>query len=124
MTLQEIETSLAQTSIPMKLSMIDEVVYMQLYGQLDTNNSHLVVNAFNSIIEAGYTRIILDMASVPYASATNIGALSRLLKAVSAKKGKLVLINLVPSMFNVIQLLGFTSFLTIKDSIDAALKEM
>jgi anti-sigma B factor antagonist len=124
MTLQEIETSLAQTSIPTKLSMMDEVVYIQLRGQIDTNNSHLVVNAFNSIIEAGYTRIILDMASVPYASSTGIGALIHLLKAVSAKKGKLVLINLVPGVFSVIQLLGFTSFLTIKDSVDAALKEM
>jgi len=125
MTLQEIETSLAQTNVPAKISTLeDSIVYMQLRGQIDTNNSHHVVNAFNNIIAAGYNRIILDMAGVPYASSTGIGALTHLLKAVTAKKGKLVLINLVPSVLNVIQLLGFTSFLTIRDSVESALKEM
>jgi len=126
MTLSEIETTLSATTIPAKLSLLNNttVVFMQLRGQMDTNNSHHVVNAFNSLVESGFTRIILDMSGVPYASSTGIGALTHLLKAISTKKGKLVLINLVPGVYNVIQLLGFTSFLTIKDSVDAALKEM
>lgn len=125
MTLSEIETTLATTTIPAKLSLLkDTVVYMQLRGQMDTNNSHHVVHAFNNLVESGFTRVILDMSGVPYASSTGIGALTHLLKAISTKKGKLVLINLVPGVYNVIQLLGFTSFLTIKDSVDAALKEM
>lgn len=125
MTLSEIEGELAATTIPAKISTInDTIVFIQLRGQMDTNNSHHVVRAFNNIVDSGYTRIILDMASVPYASSTGIGALTHLLKAVVSKKGKLVLINLVPGVLNVIQLLGFSSFLTIKDSVESALKEM
>ena len=91
-------------------------------GQFDMNGAHKMQTAFDQILEAGYINVILDMSGVSYAASMGIGAIINLAKNIAAKKGKLVIMNIHPKVLDVLNLLGFTQFLTIVDSLEEAIK--
>lgn len=86
------------------------------------SGTHYIQTAFKDILDEGYNSVILDMAGVNYASSMGIGAITELLKNVSKKGGKLILLDIQPKVLDVFSLLGFTSFLTIANSLDDAVK--
>ena len=57
-----------------------------------------------------------------YVSSTGIGSFTVFLKAVKAKGGDIVLLNLQPKVYEVFQLLGFANFFTIHDALNTAIE--
>jgi len=123
MSLADIEQTLQSTPLPTKLSSPKAgVVLISPRGSFDMSGTHYIQAAFKNILDEGYNNVILDMAGVNYASSMGIGAITELLKNVSKKGGKLILLDIQPKVLDVFSLLGFTSFLTIANSLDDAVK--
>ena len=66
----------------------------------------------------------MNLAGINYVSSTGIGAFTSFLKEVNKQGGGICLMNLQSKVYEVFQLLGFTSFFTIVDSIDLATEKL
>ena len=117
-------------SLKISLSTLDGVdsgVLVNLNGYIDTYNSVYFQKQITKIISAGYSNIVFACSGLNYVSSTGIGSFTSFLKLVKPKGGDIVLMNIQPKVFEVFQLLGFSQFFNIKnsmaDAIDAFKKD-
>jgi anti-anti-sigma factor len=101
-----------------------EYVALQLVGYLDTYNSKPFQDYVNDIINKGYHHIIMDCSGLTYVSSTGIGSFTAFNRALLPKKGNLVLVNLIPKVFEVFKLLGFLNFFKIFPTVEAAIEDL
>ncbi len=99
-----------------------KILEMTLKGFLDTYNSSDFQREVNKIIESGFLKILFNCTELNYVSSTGIGAFTAFLKTLKQKQGDLVLANLQPKVFEVFQLLGFSKFFNISQTVDDAKK--
>ncbi|GAB6089348.1 STAS domain-containing protein [Spirochaeta dissipatitropha] len=92
----------------------------RLNGYIDTYNSNFFQKRVSKAIEAGYTQLIFHCGALNYVSSTGIGAFTAFLKALKPKGGDLVLLQIQPKVYEVFQLLGFSQFFSIKDTLEDA----
>ena len=112
-------------SLKIKLQKIDTVeggLILFLTGYIDTYNSNSFQKRINRAIEAGYAKLIFHCAGLTYVSSTGIGSFTAFLKSVRPRGGDLVLLEIQPKVYEVFQLLGFSQFFNIKDSLDEAVE--
>lgn len=93
------------------------LIILNLKGFLDTYNSADFQREVNKLIEGGYNKILFNCSELNYVSSTGIGAFTSFLKTVKQKNGDLVLAYLQPKVYEVFQLLGFSKFFNISNSI-------
>lgn len=98
----------------------DGVLILYLNGYIDTYNSNFFQKRVNKAIETGFTKLIFHCSGLTYVSSTGIGSFTAFLKAVKPRNGDLVLLEIQPKVYEVFQLLGFSQFFHIKDSLDEA----
>ncbi len=101
-----------------------EYVSLQLVGYLDTYNSKPFQDYVNDIINKGYHHIIMDCSGLTYVSSTGIGSFTAFNRALLPKSGSLVLVNLIPKVFEVFKLLGFLNFFKIFPTVEAAIEDL
>src|SRR6056297_224339 len=112
-------------SLKIRLEKIDKVegcLVLYLTGYIDTYNSNFFQKRVTKAVEAGYSRLIFHCAGLNYVSSTGIGSFTAFLKAVKPRGGDLVLLEIQPKVYEVFQLLGFSQFFNIKDSLDDAVE--
>ncbi|MDR0539884.1 MAG: anti-sigma factor antagonist [Spirochaetaceae bacterium] len=110
-------------SLKIDLRRIDGVsngLILVLMGYIDTYNSNSFQKRVQRAIDGGFINLAFDCKGLNYVSSTGIGSFTTFLKALKQKSGDLVLFEVQPKVFEVFQLLGFSTFFTIKDSLDAA----
>ncbi len=61
--------------------------------------------------------MIFQCGGLNYVSSTGIGSFTAFLKAVKPRGGDLVLLEIQPKVYEVFQLLGFSQFFNIRDSL-------
>jgi anti-anti-sigma factor len=108
-------------SLKIKLQKIedaDKCMVLTLTGYIDTYNSNFFQKRVQKAIEAGYIRLIFQCGSLNYVSSTGIGSFTTFLKAVKPQGGDLVMLDIQPKVYEVFQLLGFSQFFNIRDSLD------
>jgi anti-anti-sigma factor len=108
-------------SLKIKLEKIDDVegcLVLYLAGYIDTYNSNYFQKRIGKAIESGFIRLIFQCSSLNYVSSTGIGSFTAFLKAVKPRGGDLVLLEIQPKVYEVFQLLGFSQFFNIKDSLE------
>lgn len=105
-----------------KIDNLEHGLIVRLKGYLDTYNSTYVQRKFNSIIENGYYKIVIDFSQISYISSTGIGTLAQFLKECSKKGGNLVFIRVLSKISEIFRLLGFTQFFVIKDGESEAIE--
>jgi len=101
-----------------------EYVSLQLVGYLDTYNSKPFQDYVNDIINKGHHNVIMDCSGLTYVSSTGIGSFTAFNRALLPKKGNLVLVNLIPKVFEVFKLLGFLNFFKIFPSVEGAIEDL
>lgn len=110
-------------SLKIRLQQIHEVpgcVVFYLTGYIDTYNSNTFQKRITRSVEAGFTKLIFNCAGLSYVSSTGIGSFTAFLKMVKPKGGDIVLMEIQPKVYEVFQLLGFSQFFNIKDSLEEA----
>ena len=108
-------------SLKIKIQKVDEVegcLVLYLEGYIDTYNSNYFQKRIQKAIEKGFIRLIFQCGGLNYVSSTGIGSFTAFLKAVKPRGGDLVLLEIQPKVYEVFQLLGFSQFFNIKDSLD------
>ena len=104
-----------------KIDGIDNAVLVILNGYIDTYNSVYFQKQVNKIVGAGLVNIIFNCSNLNYVSSTGIGSFTAFLKLVKPKNGDIVLLNIQPKVYEVFQLLGFSQFFNIKETIEDAI---
>ncbi len=95
-------------------------IVLFLTGYIDTYNSNFFQKRVSKAIEGGFTKLIFNCAGLNYVSSTGIGSFTAFLKAVKPRGGDLVLLEIQPKVYEVFQLLGFSQFFNIKDTLNDA----
>jgi len=112
-------------SLRIKLQRIDGIaaaLVLYLSGYIDTYNSNFFQKRINRAVETGYTKLIFNCSGLTYVSSTGIGSFTAFLKAVKPRGGDIVLLEIQPRVYEVFQLLGFSQFFTIRDTLDDAVQ--
>ena len=108
-------------SLRIRLQKTDHVegcLVIYLNGYIDTYNSTLFQKRVSKAIDNGFIRLIFHCGGLSYVSSTGIGSFTAFLKSVKPRGGDLVLLEIQPKVYEVFQLLGFSQFFNIKDSLD------
>lgn len=108
-------------SLKIKLQKVDDVeacLVLYLNGYIDTYNSNYFQKRVLRAIESGFIKLIFHCGGLNYVSSTGIGSFTAFLKSVKPRSGDLVLLEIQPKVYEVFQLLGFSQFFNIKDSLD------
>jgi anti-anti-sigma factor len=111
-------------SLKIKLEKVDEVegcLTLELTGYIDTYNSACFQKRVQKAIDAGFIRLVFLCSSLNYVSSTGIGSFTSFIKAVKPHGGDVVLMGIQPKVYEVFQLLGFSQFFIIKESLDDAI---
>lgn len=112
-------------SLRIKLQKVDGLpgaLVLYLSGYIDTYNSNFFQKRINRAVEAGFTKLIFNCGGLTYVSSTGIGSFTAFLKAVKPKGGDIVLLEIQPRVYEVFQLLGFSQFFTIRDTLEDAVQ--
>jgi len=110
-------------SLKIRLQKIDNLegcLVLYLNGYIDTYNSNLFQKRIHKAIERNYIKLIFHCGGLNYVSSTGIGSFTSFLKAVKPRGGDLVLLEIQPKVYEVFQLLGFSQFFNIKESLEDA----
>jgi anti-anti-sigma factor len=108
-------------SLKIKLQKVDDVegcLVLYLSGYIDTYNSNYFQKRISRAIENGFVRLIFQCNGLNYVSSTGIGSFTAFLKAVKPRGGDLVLLEIQPKVYEVFQLLGFSQFFNIRDTLE------
>jgi anti-anti-sigma factor len=108
-------------SLKIKLQKVEEIegcLILYLTGYIDTYNSNYFQKRVARAIEAGFIKLIFHCGGLNYVSSTGIGSFTAYLKSVKPKGGDLVLLEIQPKVYEVFQLLGFSQFFTIKETLE------
>jgi anti-anti-sigma factor len=111
-------------SLKIKLQQVSEIdgcLILHLMGYIDTYNSSYFQKRIAKAIEHGYKRLIFQCGGLNYVSSTGIGSFTAFLKSVKPLGGDLVLQEIQPKVFEVFQLLGFSQFFNIRNTLDESL---
>ncbi len=103
-----------------KVERLDKCIVVFLNGYIDTYNSAFFQKKIAKLIDGGYVQIIFNCAALNYVSSTGIGSFTAFLKTVKPKGGDVVLLEIQPKVYEIFQLLGFSQFFNIKDSLSEA----
>ena len=88
-----------------------DVTILDLKGKmLIGEGDELLREKINSLVESGKTKILLNLADVPYVDSAGLGEIVRCYTTVSRKDGKLKLLNLTKRIHD---LLAITKLLTV-----------
>ena len=104
-----------------KVNEADRCLLLTLTGYIDTYNSNFFQKRVQKAIETGYIRLIFNCGSLNYVSSTGIGSFTTFLKAVKPQGGDLVMLEIQPKVYEVFQLLGFSQFFNIRDTLDESI---
>jgi anti-sigma B factor antagonist len=110
-------------SLKIRLEKIDDIdgcIVLFLNGYIDTYNSSFFQKRVSKVVENGFTRLIFNCGALNYVSSTGIGSFTAFLKTVKPKGGDVVLLEIQPKVYEVFQLLGFSQFFNIKDTLGDA----
>ena len=112
-----------EDSIKIRLQKIEDTqgcLVLYLTGYIDTYNSNSFQKRVNKAIDAGFIKLVFNFSGLNYLSSTGIGSFTQFLKAVKLRGGDLVLLEIQPKVYEVFQLLGFSQFFNIKETIEEA----
>lgn len=105
-----------------KVGSVPGCAIVAMKGYIDTYNASHFQRQVDKAIHAGYRLLIFDFSGVTYVSSTGIGAFTHFLKEVKPRGGDLALVGMIPSVLEVFQLLGFSSFFNIEQTLQGAVE--
>ena len=101
----------------------NSISVIKVGGYIDTTTSAELEHALNNLIKAGSYMIIIDLGKVDYVSSAGWGIFISEIKGIREKSGDLKLVNMVPEVYEVFELLEFHHILKAYDSIKDAVAD-
>ncbi len=105
-----------------KINDRENIILIVLNGYIDTYNSVYFQKQIGKVVSAGFVNLVFNCASLNYVSSTGIGSFTAFLKLVKPKGGDIVLLSIQPKVYEVFQLLGFSQFFNIRETVEEAVQ--
>ena len=105
-----------------KVENSNKAIAITLNGYIDTYNSVFFQKQIRKIVSVGFRNLVFNCKALNYVSSTGIGSFTSFLKLVKPAGGDIVLVGIQPKVYEVFQLLGFSQFFNIEDSVEDATK--
>lgn len=102
----------------------DDIEILRIDGHLDSVSTGALEHKMNDVISRGALRIIVDLSRVSYISSGGWGILAGEVKRLREKKGDVVLAGMVPEVYDVYELLGFSDLITAFSDAEAARRHL
>ena len=94
-----------------------DVVILDLKGKVTLGEGdELLKDKVNSLLHQGHTKIVLNLAGVPYIDSAGLGEIVRTYTTVSRQSGSLKLLNLTK---RITDLLSITKLLTVFETFES-----
>lgn len=97
-----------------------EITIVRVDGVIDTMTSTELEKVMNSLIEQKRFQIIIDLAGVEYISSAGWGIFISNIREIKANNGDIKLARMIPSVYEIFELLEFDSILRAYDNIERA----
>lgn len=98
----------------------EQISVIKVGGYIDTTTSAEVERALDSILRDGKNNIVIDLGNVDYISSAGWGIFISEIKGIREKGGDLKLVNMIPDVYEVFELLEFHYILKAFDTLDEA----
>jgi len=96
---------------------IGDVVVLDLKGKITLGEGdELLKDKINSLVNQGYSKLLLNLEGVPYIDSAGLGEIVRTYTTVSRQGGSLKLLNLTK---RITDLLAITKLLTVFETFDS-----
>lgn len=97
-----------------------DATILALSGRMDATTVGDFEQAWRDRIDAGETRIVVDLAGIEYISSAGLRGILALLKMCKSKGGRLAFCSMGSMVAEVFKISGFTAMLSIHDNRDGA----
>lgn len=98
----------------------DERHIVAVSGEIDLFTAPELKSAVVSAIEAGRTRIVVDLSETTFLDSTALGVLIGALKRLRSRDGVMTLVNRDPNIAKTFEITGLDQIFTIADTREAA----
>ncbi|PKK83290.1 MAG: hypothetical protein CVT49_09325 [candidate division Zixibacteria bacterium HGW-Zixibacteria-1] len=98
----------------------DNISVVRVDGVIDTLTATELEEVLDKLVKRGRYGIILDLAGVDYISSAGWGIFISRIKEIRDNSGDIKLVNMVPNVMEIYELLEFDNILSAYDSIGAA----
>lgn len=88
-----------------KIRYKDDIVVVDVQGNLDFGSAPLLKIKLETLIELGYHKIIVDLSKANFIDSTGVGTLMHGLKKIDSTKGDLKIVGLSPQNANIFSVL-------------------
>lgn len=109
-------------SLKIDLKKVGKVLVVKLTGYIDTYNSNFFTKQMDKVLEKGFYKIAFDCSEVSYISSTGIGSFTAVLRVVKTHEGELAFYGMLPKVYEIFSLLGFSQFFRILDTLEDAIR--
>ena len=99
-----------------------DVAVITIVGSVDSADSNPLLDFFNELIDAGHTRLVVDLTRMDFIVSMGLGVFVRTYTRLREAGGFLRLAGLQPLILQIIKTTGLDRLLPIYDSLDQALE--
>jgi anti-anti-sigma factor len=96
------------------------VTVLTIDGELDMNTAPALLDAAGELIDAGRSRLVLDLGGVGFCDSAGLGVFARLKRRVDEVGGELALARPALMVRRVLELTGLTELIGVYESVDEA----
>ena len=100
-----------------------ELTVISLAGRMDAGNAGEFNEAFDAVLEKHPVGLIIDLGRLQYISSAGLRSVLTLIKGAKAVKTTLKFCGMQPMVADVFKVSGFSTMLSIFDTLDAALAD-
>lgn len=101
---------------------LDDGVYLALDGDIDLSRSPVLRQTLLHLAESKPSRMVVDLAEVPYMDSSGVATLVEALQAQRKGGGRMILCNLQPKVRSIFEIARLDMVFTIVEDKDAALQ--
>lgn len=97
-----------------------QISIIKVGGYIDTTTSSEVERALNNLLKQGRFQIIINLEAVDYISSAGWGIFISEIKAIRENNGDLKLVQMIPDVYEIFELLEFHHILDVYDTVEEA----
>ena len=101
-----------------------DILILRISGKLDASTSKKLEDKILALISPTQLKLIIELSQLDYISSAGLRVLILAAKRMDEARGKMILCSLRDTVKQIFDIAGFSSFLTLADSTDEAIKSL
>lgn len=101
---------------------MDDIIIINLPNEVNVEETREFFNIFDFMIKKGFVKFIIDFTQVKFVSSCFLSAMLSSKKTLFSSNGNLVLANVSPKVYKILEITDLTSFFDILPSIEESIE--